>query len=801
MDTLLQDLRYAGRQLLRSPAFTAVAVGTLALGIGANTAIFSVVNGVLLRPLPFDEPDRLVAFVDAGSYKGMLLEFRERARSFERIESFTSYGFELSLTGDGEPVRVEATAVTAGLFSLLGAVPARGRTFLPEEEWTGGQRVVLLSYALWRQRFGADPAILGERIRLDGEGHTVVGVMPAGFGFPSGRTQLWVPFGIDRGDPLDLWAATAGTFVGRLRPAVSVERAGAEVRTLTPPMLELFPWRMPDDLWAEAAVAPLQEWMVGDARPALLVLLGAVGLVLLIACANVANLLLARATTRRKEMAIRVSLGARRRRIVRQVVTESLVLAAIAGGVGLFLAVWGVELLVAGLPADTPRLGEVALDGRALILTAGLTVATGLLFGTLPALRASQARVLAALKGGGHPGGSAGRRRFSGSLVAAEMALAVMVVIGAGLLIRSFWELGRVDPGFRSEGVVTATVAPPEFRYPDAAAKRVFHEGLLERLEALPGIERAAITDRLPFGRGAWGSVFTIEGRPDPATEGGDWPYADIAGVISAGYPTTMGIPLVEGRAFTDADRADAPPVGLVNEELARRYWPGESPVGQRIRSPAGAWTTIVGVVGDTKMTGLAEESAAALYRPLGQGGAGVVSVALRTSLAVGEIAPILREVVRSLDRDTPVEEIRGMPQLISASVADRRFTMLLLAAFAGVALLLGAIGIYGLLAWSVSERQREIGLRMALGARRGDVLRMVLGRGLVLAGIGTAIGVVGAAAGTRVLSSLLYGVGATDPGTFVAVPAFLLVVALLAAWFPARRATRVDPMVAMRTD
>lgn len=801
MDTFLQDLRYALRQLLRSPGFALVATLTLALGIGGNTAIFSMVNGVLLRPLAFEEPDRLVAFVDAGSYKGMLLEFRDQARSFDAIESYTSYPVERSLTGDGEPTRVATTAVTAGLFSMLGAAPELGRSFLPEEEWAGQHRVVVLGHALWRQRFAAEPGILGESIRLDGEAHTVVGVMPAGFDFPSGSTQLWVPFGIDRADRYDLWSMTAGTIVGRLATGVTVEQAGIEVRALATGMLDLFPWQMPEGSWAQATVTPLQDRIVGDVRPTLLVLLGAVGLILLIACANVANLLLARATTRRKEIAIRAAIGAGRGRLVRQVLTESLVLALIAGSAGLLLAAWGLELLVGTLPPETPRLGEIGMDGRVLGVSLALTLATGLLFGALPALLASTSGAFAALKEGAGSGRSGSRHRASGTLVAAEMALAVMLVIGAGLLIRSFWELSRVDPGFRSEGLVTATVAPPEFRFADPVARRAFHGELLERLAALPGVDRAAATNRLPFGQDAWGSVFIIEGRPDPATEGGDWPFADIAGAISAGYLGTMRIPVLEGRGFTEADRADAPQVALVNEELSARYWPDESAVGQRIRAPGGEWTTIVGVVGNTRMTGLADAETRDLYRPLRQSDAGVVSVALRTSADPASLAGSLREVVRSVDPDTPVENIRSMPQLISASVADRRFTMLLLAGFAGIALLLGAIGIYGLLAWSVSERRREIGLRLALGARPGDVLRMVVGQGAVLAGTGVALGVVGAVAGSRLLSSLLFGVSATDARTFILVPALLMVVACLASFLPALRATRVDPMEALRAE
>jgi putative ABC transport system permease protein len=801
VDAILQDLRYAARQLFRSPGFALVAVLTLALGIGANTAIFSVVNAVVLRPLPFPEPERIVAFVDAGNYKGMFLEYEERTESFEAIAGYTSYGFDLSLTGDGEPVRVESAGVTSGLFTVLGSEAALGRVFLPEEDWTGQHRVVLLSHSLWRQRYGSDPEIVGRSIQLDGMLHEVVGVMPSGFGFPSASTRLWVPFGIDRADPHDLWAATAGTFVGRLRPGASVEQAGAEIRTLAPRLRELFPWQMPEHFWADATVRPLQDQLVGDVRPTLLVLLGAVALVLLGACANVANLLLARSSTRRREMAIRVTMGAGRGRIVKQVLTESLLLSALAGAAGLLLAVWGVELLVAGLPADTPRLHEIAIDRTVLGVALGLTLATGLLFGVLPALQASSLRVFGALKEGERTGRSAAQRRLSSALVAGEMALAVMLVIGATLLIRSFWELSRVDPGFHSEGLVTATVAPPAFRYADPEARRAFYQELLERLEAMPGVRRAAATTRLPFGAGAWGSVFLIEGRPDPSVEGGDWPYAEIAAVVSEEYFETMGIPILEGRAFEAVDRADAPPVALVNEGLARRYWPDESPVGKRIRSPGGPWVTVVGIARDTRVRGLVGEEDTGLYRPLRQSDAEVLSVVLRTSMDPATLAPSLRETVRSLDRDTPVEGIRSMEQLVSASVADRRFTMLLLAAFGATALLLGAMGIYGLLAYSVNERRREIGLRMALGAHERDVLRLVVRQGALLAAGGIVLGLIGAVAGSRVLSSLVYGISTTDAATFLVVPVVLLVIACFASYLPALRAARVDPMVALRAE
>ncbi|HEX7049880.1 MAG TPA: ABC transporter permease [Longimicrobiales bacterium] len=800
METLFHDLRYALRSLRKAPGFAGVAVLTLALGIGANTAIFSVVDGVLLRPLPYPEPDRLVSFVEAGSYKGAFLEYRERAESFEAIAAYTP-GQAFSLTGRGEPVRLEGAVVSAGLFSVLGAKPLLGRTFLPGEDEAGREPVVVLSHGLWQQRFGADPGIIGEEVRLDGIARTVVGVMPPGFRFPSASTQLWVPASIRAADPIDLWGMSVGTTIARLRPGVTLEEARTEVRTLEPRMRELFPWDMPEDYGRNATVVPLRDRIVGDVRPMLLVLLGAVGFVLLIACANVANLLLARATTRRRELAVRVALGAGRRRLMRQLLTESVMLAALGGIVGLFLAFWGVELLVAGLPADTPRLAGIGIDGRVLGFTAALTFATGLVFGVLPALRASRSEPHDALKEGGRTATGA-RTRLSAALVVTEIALAVVLVTGAGLLIRSFWRLLRVDPGFRVENVVAATVAPPTFRYADGAARRAFYQELLGRLEALPGVTGAGITDRLPFGGRNYGSVFVIEGRPDPATQGGDWPLADIAATISADYLRTMGIRVLRGRGFTPADRADAPGVVLINQALARRYWPDEDPIGRRIRGPGSVpWLTIVGIVDDVAYNRLADTDLPAFYMPLLQHGPEVVSVVVRSTADPATLAANLRAVVASIDEDTPVSDVRAMAQRVSDSLGRPRFTMLLLTAFAAAALILGAVGIYGVIAYAVSQRIHEIGIRMALGARAGDVLGMVVRQGAALAMIGIAVGLLAAFATTRLLAGLLYGVGATDAATFLAVPLLLGAVALAASWIPARRAARVDPVVALRNE
>lgn len=795
---LTQDVRFALRQFRKAPSFTAIAVLTLALGIGANTAIFSVVSAVLLTPLPYDNPEQLVAFLNAWTAPGELLEYRQRARSFTGIAAYSD-GRELTLTGHGEPTRIKGTIATAEFFSLLGAKPTLGRIFRPGEDRTGQDRLVVLSYGLWQQRFGSDPHIIGQQIQLDGIDRTVVGVMPPDFRFPSAYTRLWVPASIDPANRIGLWSWGFGNVIARLRPGVTVAQAAAEVRTLAPQMQELFPWNMPADWGNGVTVVPLQERMVGNIRPTLLILFGAVGLVLLIACANVANLLLARTTARQKEIALRTALGAGRWRIVRQILTESVLLALIGGVVGVLLALWSVHLLTLLLPLDTPRLGEIGIDARVMCFAIFLTALTGLLFGLLPSLRAAGSSMQRVLKEGGRSGLSSSRHRLSGTLVGAQMALAVVLLTGAGLLTQSFWKLVQIYPGFRADNVVTATVAPPTFRYGDDGSRRVFYHELLQHLQTRPDVRGVAVTNHLPFASSG-GTVFKIEGRPDPATRGGDWPIAAYSGVISEGYLRTMGIRLLRGRGFTNADRADARRVVLVSESLAREYWPGEDPIGQRISGPArDEWETIVGVVADVKFDSLTADNPTALYRPLDQGNVGVMSVVARTTADPELFVENLRKIVASIDPDTPVDDIRTMKQLLATSVAQPRFTMLLLAIFAVVALILGGVGIYGVIAYTVNQRTQEIGVRMALGARREDVLWLVVRQGATLALIGVGTGIAAALATTRVLRSLLYGVSTTDVPTFVAVPLILIAVAMVASYIPARRAAWVDPMIALR--
>ena len=764
---LRQDLLYALRALRKNPGFTAVAVLTLALGIGANTAIFSVVNAVLLQPLPYTEPDALVSVSGGMSVRGEFLQIREQVDAFADVAAYNTSN-ELSLTGQGEPVRLQSASVSPNLFGVLGVGPALGRTFLPDEG-AAHPDVAVLSYGLWRQRFGGDPDVIGQLIHLGGIARTVVGVMPPGFRFPERNTEVWIPIQTEGVSPPELWGWGGYEPIGRLRPGVTPEQARAEVGTLTPRLRELIPWKMPDDYWQNASLIPLKERIVGDVRPMLLVLLGAVGLVLLVACVNIANLLLARGATRRKELAVRTALGAGRTRLIRQLLTESTLLALLGGALGLLLAWGGVAALRAVLPANTPRLNEIGIDGWVLAFGFALALGTGVLFGALPALRASRTDPQRALRSGGRSDAGGGGR-LSGTLVAAEVALATVLVIGAGLLIQSFARLAQVDPGFPTEGLVSATVAPPEFRFGDEVARSGFYQELLQRLETVPGVRMAAASSNIPFGGRSFGSVFTIEGRPDPASEGGDWPMARVRSVISEDYLQTLGVPLLRGRGFTSSDRAGAPQVVLIDRALARKYWPGEDPVGKRIRYPGEEeWRTVVGVVGEVKHDRLDETAEGTLYTPMLQGGSTTpTSIVLRTAGDPSAVAANLRAVVASVDPDTPVSDIRTVEQLVSQSVAQPRFTTLLLALFAGVALLLGAVGIYGVLAYAVSQRIPEIGVRMALGAKAEDVLRLVVRRGLVLALAGVLVGLVAAWGATRLMSSLLYGIGATDPLTFI---------------------------------
>lgn len=797
VEDLGRDLRHGLLALKRSPAFTTVAVLTLALGVGANSAIFSVVYAVLLRPLPYHEPDRLVS---AGSIlAGEYLFLRDHTEMLREMALYrANVGFNLSHVGEAE--RVAGAYVSANLFSTLGISAIAGRTLRAVEEQPGESAVVVLSHALWRQRFGADAGVVGRDVLIDSEPRRVVGVMPPTFNFPSASTQLWVPYAFDRRNSAALWGGgQRGQVVARLTPQVTPAQAQAELRALAPGLRKAnTEWLFPRAWGTNREVVLLQERLVGDVRTRLLVILGAVGIVLLIACANVANLLLARASARQREIAIRHALGAGRSRIVRQLLTESVVLGFLGGTAGLLLAFFGVPLLVSGMSADIPRVEEIRVDRSILAFTLGLGLLTGLTFGAIPAFRTSRARVETSLKID-HRGSSASFGRAASLLVVAEVAVAVLLVIGAGLLIRSFAELLRVDPGFRSERLIAARVTPPETRYADDARLRALYRELLVRVGALPGVQAVEAASQLPLVGGAGGFAFEVEGNPYVQGTG-----APTTGerIVTPGYLQIMGIPLLQGRVLAHTDREHTPDVAVINETMASEHWPGQDPIGKRLKRVWNdEWITVVGVVGDVKYDGLASEIEPEIYRPFLQAPARDMSLVVRAASDPMMLAGSLREAVASRDRTVPVSEIRTLDQLLARSVTTSRFTTLLLAAFATVALTLAAIGIYGVLSYAVSRRAREIGVRMALGARRVDVLRMVLGHAALLAGAGMVGGVAAALATTQVMEGLLFGVTRTDTATFAVVPILLAGVALLAAYVPAIRAIRVDPAIALRLE
>jgi putative ABC transport system permease protein len=799
MDTLLQDLRYAVRSLLRRPAFAAVVVLTLALGVGANTAIFSVVNGVLLRPLPYREPDRLMVVwgnhTTIGHETASLpdfLDWRREGGSFAHMAAIASTAF--NLTGDGEPERVKGAWVTADFFPTFGVAPVLGRGFTPEEETSGRGQVVVVSHGFWQRRFGSDPGAVGKTIMLNGVPLTVVGVAPRGFRV-QGDAELWRPLRTDttqgrRSDYLFV--------VGRLKPGVTRERAQAEMATIATRLQRQYPETNTN--WG-VDVVPLKDEIVGEVRPALLVFMGAVSLVLLIACANVANLLLARAAAREREIAIRATLGAGQARLFRQMLTESVVLGVAGGAVGLVLAAWGVDAIQAARPDLLPRLDEVGLDWRVLAFTLLLSVATGVLFGLAPALRLARGDMQDSLREGAR-GASAGlgARRLRSALVLAEVALALVLLVGAGLLIRSFDRLQQVSPGFNPAGVLTAQIVFPSAKYPDAERVPVLYGQLAEKLAATPGVRSASVSSNVPM-QGPPYISFAIEGRPDVE----DGVVQDVQPfVVSPGHFRTFEIPLLQGRALADQDNATAPDVVVISREMARRFFAGEDPVGKRITfgdpaDTAATWRTIVGVVGDVKQEGLSADAYPQLYMPVAQNPQRGVYVSLRTAGDPLAAAPALRRTVKEVDADVPLADVMTMEQRVAGSVTQSRVNTALLAVFAAVALVLAGVGIYGVTSYSVEQRTREIGIRMALGAKPGDVLRLVVRQGMTPVLVGLAVGLVGAFAATRLLRSMLYDVSATDPATFAAVALFLVAVGLLSAYLPARRATRVPPTEALR--
>jgi putative ABC transport system permease protein len=810
MDTVLKDIRYAVRGLIKRPGFTAIAVITLALGIGANSAIFSVVNAIVLRPLPYRDSGRLMAIWGNLHKSGLdeveisapeFADFKEECKAFDQIAAYTIEG--VNFTGVGEPERLRGAVVSPNLFAALGVDAQSGRTFLTGANPSAEDEVVLLSDSLWQRRFGADPAIVNKTIPLDGKMVTVIGVMPASFHFPDKETEVWRPLVLSA----DLLTENNRgshflNVIAYLRPNVTLAQAQADLDTVTVRMSAEHRATYPRGFTAK--VRSLHEDIVGNLRTALFVLLAAVGLVLAVACANIAHLLLANGAARYKEIAIRSALGANRARVIRQFLTESVLLSALGGGLGLLLAIWGITVLVALIPKDTPRLEEIGLDYRVVLFTLGISILSSVLFGLAPALQTSKTDLNEALKEGGRGGTEGTRRlRLRNLLVVSEFALALVLLISAGLMIKSFRRLQEVKPGFESANLLTMRIALAPAKYASFRQSLAFLEQLSARLKTRPEVKSFAAINLLPFGGSGSDRSFSIEDQP--MAPGESHPDEQIR-FVSAGYFSTMGIPLLQGRDFNEHDLPDTPQVTIVNQALARKYWPNAEAIGKRIsfseRSPK--WYQIVGVVGNVKHRGLDMDAKPEFYLPLFQpllAGSNIPSVFLvtRTTGDPASAAAVVRNEVASIDRDQPVSNILTMDQRIADSVGPRRFNMLLLSLFAMLALLLAAIGIYGVMAFSVAQRTHEIGVRMALGARSGDVLKLIVSNGFNLALIGIAIGLIVAFAATRLISTLLYGVKATDPMTFLIDAVVLAGVALLACYIPARRATKVDPLVALR--
>lgn len=804
---MLSDLRYAVRTLTRTPGFTAIAVLTIALGIGANTAIFSVVDAVLWRPLPYPQPDRLMMVWVYNPRQGFdkdvasfptFSDWQRQSRSFEHLAAYS--GASVSLTGRGDPAQLRGARVTPSFFSTLSVRPALGRWFTEQDAAAGHERVVILEHGLWQSRFGSDPAIVGRTIQLSGQPYEVVGVMPAGFQYPD-EAALWVP--LAPVGPYQQYMESRGTYwlsvIGRLRPETTQTAAQAEMDTIARRLEQQYPEVSADQ---GVRLTSLRDEIVGDVRRALLVLFGAVGCVLLIACANVANLLLTRATGRNRELAIRTALGARRGVIVRQLLTESLVLALAGAAVGLLLAAWGVSALQQAAPTNIPRLASIAIDVPVLLFTLGLAVVTGVIFGVAPAWHSASVSQSEALKEGGRSGGEGSRgRRIRHVLAVVELAVALVLLVGAGLLVRSLAAIARTDLGFNPRNVLAMSIELPRQKYGEDARVVQFYQQVAERTAALPGVRSVGVGSSVLLGRLPNSAMLSVEGRPVSRNAVNiPVPYD----TVTNGYFATLGIPLTRGRLFGPEDTPSAPARVIVNEAFVHRFFPSDDPLGKRVTfgSPDdkdAQWLTIVGVVADTRRGGVDRPVWAELYYPLTQSADSRLTLLVRTAGDPITVARAAQEQVWAVDPAQPVASIRTLDELVARSQANRRFTMLMLGAFAAAALLLAAVGIYGVIAYSTAQRTHEIGLRVALGATRADVLRMVLRDGLRIGALGTVIGLAAAALASRLLAGLLFGVSAHDPLTFVALPAGLMLVAVLASWIPARRALGVEPMRALR--
>jgi putative ABC transport system permease protein len=803
MTSLLHDLRYGARLLVRSPVFGVVAILTLAIGIGANTAIFSVVNTLLLQPLPYADAERLAIVWEHNLVRGNrsnvvgpsnYLHWRDMNRSFEELAAF-SFPYSITLTSGGEPEVVQARSTSVELFGVLGVRPALGRDFT-RDEGQPGSRVAIISDRLWKRRFGGDPAIVGKAVEAQGVSYTVAGVMPPGFTFMESDIDVWVPLGFAAADRS---RRGRSIFVaGRLKPGVTIEAAQADMTEVSRQLTELRP-----DFntgWSSRVVG-LRDQLTGDVRAALFVLAGAVAFVLLIACANVANLLLARATGRQRELAVRAALGAGRTRLVRQLLAESVLLAAIGGACGLLLAWWSLQFLrtVVAARVGIPRLDVVGIDAAVLIFTAAVTLLCGAIFGAVPALSAAGPNLTGWLKEGGRSGSGARGTRARSVFVVVEIALALMLLVGAGLLVRSFVRLLDQRPGFETGRTVTMRVSLPGSRYGGEGQRAQFFKRLFEQIDSLPGVEAAGGVSFLPLtGLGAATSM-RIVGQPEPAP--GQEPVTDVR-VMTHDYLAAMRIPLLSGRLFDEADKTDTTNRIVINETMARRHWPGQDPIGRRVRI---SWDDredeIIGVVGDVKHAGLDAEPRAMIYWPFARNPYGTMTLTVRTSSEGLNPAPAIAAIVRSLDPELVVAGVKTMDEVVADSVAQRRLTMLLLTVFAAAALLLAAIGIYGVIAYGVTQRLREIGIRMALGAQRGAVLAMIVRQALALAAAGIVIGGAGAVLLGRVMEGLLFQIRPSDPLTFAGVSGLLAAVALRASYIRGRRATLIDPVIALRSE
>ena len=812
MHTLLQDFRYALRQLRKSPGFTAVAVLTLALGLGANSAIFSVIDAVLLRPLPFHAPSRLVIVKptepgrrdDIGVSYPTFLDWRAQNHVFEGLAVFRQDDF--TLTGRGEPAHLTGAVVSANLFSMLGVPPAIGRDFTPEEDKPAATgRPIILSHSLWQNRFESDPKVVGQSLVLDGDTFAVVGVMPASFQFPVQRTpvEFWTTIALDsqtvNGAP-PMTAQRGAAYldvIARLKPRVTAATAQTEMARIQDGLNRQYPENRPKGI----SLVPEADAVVGDMRRGLFVLLGAVGLVLLIACANLSNLLLARAASRHKEISVRTALGATRWMIVRQLLAESLLLAAAGAAAGLALAVWGIKLLTALAPGDLPRITESGLNLQVLIFTASVAVLTSILFGLVPALQSANPELAASLKEGGRSGTETlARGRLRSALVVTEMALAMVLLVGAGLLLRSLVGLGRVDPGFAKDHVMTFGLdLPGRYGQPQRVA---FYRNLLEQIRATSGVRSASAAFPLPLSADDVKTTFEVEGRPLKKSE---YPVTTLH-IIDHDYFRTLGIPLLSGRVFNPQDDAPgATPVVIISERLAKQVFPGEDPVGRRIKPGISSGTSgepmrvVVGVVGDVKAEGLGAPSIPESYLSYAQLPFAPMSVVVRTEIAPANLVRTLTAEVQSLDSALPLLHVKTLDEYVDDSIVGTRFETFLLGTFGVLAFVLTAVGLYGVISYTVAQRTREMGIRLALGADRNAILGMVVKSGTLLACSGAVIGLAAAFLLTRLIASLLFGVGPTDPLTFLCVPVALISVAILASYVPARRAARVDPMVALR--